>query len=223
VIPVKALRMAGADVDIVSLHGGKIRGVNVTAPSGAIAVDRTVDDVEAREYDALFVPGGFVGPDLLRQSREARDLVRSFDEARKPIATLCHGPWLLVSADLVGGRAVASWPGIRDDVVNAGGIYRDEPVVRDANWLSSRGPHDLAAFVPAMIELFASGTTEASEADVDDVAIVSSPRADAPSPLIVGAARALPGPGAVLRMIAGLAALAAVGMVGMLAMRRAPA
>jgi protease I len=117
-------------------------------------VSRTVDQVSAADYDALFIPGGFINPDFLRQSEKARMLVTAFDVAGKPIATLCHGPWVLVSAGLVRDRRLAAWPGIQDDIRNAGGTWLDEPLVRDGNWISSRSPLDLLQFERGMIELF---------------------------------------------------------------------
>jgi protease I len=208
VVPMKALRAAGADVDVVSLHRGKIRGMNLTAPTRKINVDRTVDDVDPREYDALFIPGGFANPDFLRQSRAARVLVRAFDEAKKPIATLCHGPWLLVSAGLVRGRTLAAWPSLRDDIVNAGGTWRDEPLVRNANWVSSRGPQDLQQLVPAMLELFAQrADTLAVASALDPLAPrESSPQYDRPIGAAMAGARFLPGPTA--RTLAGVALMA---------------
>lgn len=207
-IPKKMLRAAGAKVEVISLHRGRIRGMNLTEPAGTVRVQRSLDDVSAEDYDALLVPGGFIGPDLLRQSRRARELVRAFDAAGKPIATLCHGPWLLVSADLVAGRALASWPGIRDDVVHAGGIWRDQPVVRDGNWVTSRGPQDLQAFVPAMIELF-EGEAARARAGESLATVDSSPQRDDPPALAVTAARLLPGPA--LRTVGTVAAIAAAG------------
>jgi deglycase len=106
------------------------------------------------DYDALLIPGGFVNPDFLRQSERARTFVLAFDVAGKPIATLCHGPWVLVSAGLVRGRRLAAWPGIQDDLRNAGAVWVDEPLVRDGNWVTSRSPLDLLAFERGMVELF---------------------------------------------------------------------
>lgn len=102
-VPVTALKAAGAQVDIVSLHGGTIRGVNLNKPAKRVDVDKTIEEVQASDYDALLIPGGFINPDLLRQSARARDFVRAFDDERKPIATLCHGPWLLASTGLAQG------------------------------------------------------------------------------------------------------------------------
>lgn len=154
--PLKELIRQGARVDIVSLHRGSIRGMNSMDPGVRLRVNRTVDQARAVDYDALLIPGGFVNPDLLRQSEQARTFALAFDVAGKPIATLCHGPWVLVSAGLVRGRRLASWPGIQDDIRNAGGTWVDEPLVRDGNWVSSRSPLDLLAFERGMIELFES-------------------------------------------------------------------
>lgn len=154
-IPTRALRAEGATVEVISLHDGKIRGMNLHLPGRKVRVDRLVQETNPAMYDGLLVPGGFINPDILRQSQDARSFVRTFDTLGKPIATICHGPWLLASAELVQGRQLTSWPGIRDDIVHAGGIWRDEEVVRDGNWVSSRGPQDMRAFVRSMIELFA--------------------------------------------------------------------
>ncbi|EYF05770.1 type 1 glutamine amidotransferase domain-containing protein [Chondromyces apiculatus] len=154
-LPVKALRAKGATVEIVSLRRGRIVGMHLNVPGSRTKVDRTVEKVNAARYDGLFVPGGFIGPDLVRQSEEARDLVRAFDAAGKPIAVICHGPWVLASAEILKGRQLTSWPGIRDDLVHAGAVWRNEAVVVDGNLVSSRGPQDLPAFTRAMVDLFA--------------------------------------------------------------------
>jgi protease I len=159
--PVEALEEHGAEVEIVSLHRGRIRGVNFLYPGKKIRVDRTLGTADAEDYDALLLPGGLISPDTLRQSTEALDFVRAFDRAGKPIAVICHGPWLLVSGGLAVRRNLTSWPGIKDDVRNAGGIWHDEPMVRDRNWVSSRGPQDLKHFNRGMLELFAERVTEA--------------------------------------------------------------
>ncbi|GIG28445.1 DJ-1/PfpI family protein [Cellulomonas marina] len=118
-------------------------------------MDRTVGRADPAGYDGLLVPGGFINPDLLRQSAQARAFVRGFAATGRPLVTLCHGPWVLASAGLLQGRTLTSWPGIRDDVVNAGGTWLDRPVVRDGSLTTSRGPQDLALFVPAMLDAFA--------------------------------------------------------------------
>lgn len=203
-VPVTALRAAGADVDIISLRHGSIRGVNLHEPASRVKVDRLLSDVSADDYDALFIPGGFINPDLLRQSAEARDFVRTFDASGKPIATLCHGPWLLASAGLTQGRRMTSWPGVRDDMVNAGATWVDETVVRDGNWLTSRGPQDMVPFVRALLPFFAGQEQAAQATGTVDV---SSPQRDAPPSLVLDAMKWLPRPS--FRAVALMGALAA--------------
>lgn len=154
--PLKALQRAGAAVEVISLRKGKIQAMNALVPGKKIVVDRLVQDADPELYDALLLPGGHVSPDFLRKSEAALAFVRSFDAAEKPIAVICHGPWLLVSAGLTQGRRLTSWPNIKDDIVNAGGSWEDAAVVRDHNWISSRGPQDLPAFEKAMLEQLAS-------------------------------------------------------------------
>jgi protease I len=209
-VPLKGWRAAGADVDVVSLRPGRVRGMNLTMPTKTVSVDVTVDQARAADYDGLFIPGGFVNPDFLRQSRAARDFARSFDEAKRPIATLCHGPWVLASAGLLPGRRVTSWPGIRDDMVNAGAVWRDDEVVRDGNGVSSRSPADLGAFVPAALELFANGAAVGAAGNgARHGERASSPQRDRPLDVAVKAARVLPGPA--VPALAGLAVGLALG------------
>jgi protease I len=152
--PVKRLKGEGAQVELISLHPGSIRGMNLMVPGKKVSVDTTLREVKAADYDALLLPGGFINPDLLRQSELALEFVRDFERLGLPIAVICHGPWLLVSADLVRGRRLTSWPGIRDDIHNAGGLWVDAPMVRDDTWVSSRGPRDLLEFEKGMVALF---------------------------------------------------------------------
>lgn len=218
-IPMRALRVEGATVEVISLRHGKIRGMNLHDPGGKVRVDRTVEEARPADYDALLLPGGFISPDLLRQSQAAREFVRTFDTLQKPIATLCHGPWVLASAELVQGRQLTSWPGIRDDVVHAGGVWRDEEVVRDGNWVSSRGPQDLRVFVRAMIDLFAEGTRiRIRKAPIAS----SSPPRTSPPFAVLAAAAILPGPSAARRLLRAAATLA-VGGLAVAALRRAAA
>jgi protease I len=160
VVPLRALQMAGAKVDVVSLRRGRIRGVNLHMPASRVGVDKTIGEADPGDYDGLLLPGGFINPDLLRQSAPAREFVRAFAAADKPIATLCHGPWVLASAGLLDGRVLTSWPGIRDDLVNAGATWLDRELVRDGNLITSRGPQDMAAFVPGMLDAFARTSPE---------------------------------------------------------------
>lgn len=192
-VPVAALRAEEADVDIVSLRQGRIRGVNLHEPASRVAVDRTLSEVEVADYDALLIPGGFINPDLLRQSETARRFVREFDASGKPIATLCHGPWLLSSAGLVEGRTMTSWPGIRDDLVNAGATWLDREVVRDRNWLTSRGPQDMVPFLKALVDHFARGES-ARHASTARGRETSSPQRNAPPALVIGAMKWMPRP-----------------------------
>ncbi|MFL5812204.1 MAG: type 1 glutamine amidotransferase domain-containing protein [Bdellovibrionia bacterium] len=192
-VPVNALRMAGADVTVVSLRSGRIRGVNLHEPAHKIRADLTVDQANEADYDALFVPGGFINPDLLRQSAQVRGFVSDFERSKKPIATLCHGPWVLASAGLSSGRTLTSWPGTRDDMVNAGATWLDQAVVRDGNWVTSRGPQDFADFVPAMIDLF-TRSTFAPENLGDNERAVSSPQRDEPPSVVLSAFKWMPRP-----------------------------
>src|SRR3954451_15901417 len=204
-VPMHALRLAGAKVDIISLRHGRIRGVNLHEPASRVGVDKTVEEADPNAYDALLLPGGFINPDLLRQSQRAREFVRAFDDAGKPIASLCHGPWVLASAGLLQGRTLTSWPGIRDDLVNAGATWLDQALVRDGNLVTSRGPQDLAAFVPGMIDAFA----ETSRAPATSAPRRESDRQrEAPVGWSMAALRWSPKPSAVAVVSIGFAAAA---------------
>lgn len=210
IVPVTALRAAGADITVVSLRHGRIRGVNLHEPARKVRVDLTVDEVDAADFDGLFIPGGFINPDLLRQSESARKFVSDFERSRKPIVTLCHGPWVLASAGLLKGRTIASWPGIRDDMVNAGGTWLDQAVVRDSNWLTSRGPQDFTQFIPAVLEFFADPAVSATPSQSERPQ--SSPQRTRAPELMTGAMKWLPRPslrGFVVGL--GIAALAMTG------------
>ena len=202
-LPVAALRAARAEVEIVSLRPGRIRGVDQLEPRLRVAVGRTVQQAEVDAYDALLVPGGSVSGDLLRQSEAAREFVRRFDAAGKPIAALCHGPWVLASAELTAGRRLTSWPGIQQQLVDTGATWLDEPLVRDGNVLTGRGRGDLGRFVEAMLEHFAVGVPGAAAVQpspVDEVARGGSPRE-----IALGVAQWLPRP--TLRVAALIGAL----------------
>jgi protease I len=203
VIPMRALQLAGAKVDIISLRKGRIRGVNLHMPATRVGVDKLVTEADPDVYDGLLLPGGFINPDFLRQSAAARDFVRAFDHSGKPIVTLCHGPWVLASAGLLTGRTLTSWPGIRDDLVNAGATWLDSEVVRDRNLVTSRGPQDLRAFVPAMLDIFAEPTSQQQTAPDHDG---SDPALEKPLGWAMAALRWSPKPSATA--LAGLAAAA---------------
>jgi protease I len=206
VVPMKALQAAGAKVDVISLRHGNIRGVNLHEPASRVHVDKTIAEAHVDLYDGLLLPGGFINPDLLRQSAEARAFVRAFDEAGKPIATLCHGPWVLASAGLLQGRILTSWPGVRDDLVNAGATWLDQPFVRDGNLATSRGPQDLIPFVQGCLDLFAEHApiSRTGQQRVPS----SAPQANEPPKIVLGAMKWLPKPS--VRTAVGLGAIAAV-------------
>jgi protease I len=159
---VAALEGSGAAVTLVSLRRGRIRGMHMHQPGDLVRVDRTIADAQVADHDGLFIPGGYISPDILRQSARARDFVQQFDIAGKPIAVLSQAPLVLVSAGLAARRTLTSWPGVRDDVVNAGATWLNQDVVRDAHVLSSRCTQDMAAFVDALIPFFAAEDTAAT-------------------------------------------------------------
>jgi len=155
--PVEALKAAGATVEIVSLKAGEIQGMEHDKKGRMAPVDRVLGDANAADYDALVLPGGVANPDALRVVDEAVDFVRSFAEAKKPIAAICHGPWTLINAEAVEGRKMTSWPSLQADLRNAGAEWVDEEVVVDHGLVTSRKPDDLPAFCAKMIEEFAEG------------------------------------------------------------------
>src|SRR5437868_2656852 len=152
--PKKALEAAGAKAVVISQKPGKIQAMRHDEKSIQVDVDLTFDQVQASEFDAVQIPGGALNADTLRMVPEAQDFVREMDRSGKPIAVICHGPWLLVSAGLVRGRKMTSYYTIQDDIRNAGGQWQDSEFVRDKNWVSSRQPSDLPAFNREMIRLF---------------------------------------------------------------------
>jgi protease I len=158
--PRKALEDAGAKTEIVSIHDGKIKGFDHFDPANEIKVDRTVEEVSAGDYDALLVPGGVGNPDQLRGDENAVAFVRAFYDSGKPMAVICHGPWVLVEAGIVRGRKLTSWPTLQTDIRNAGGEWVDQEVVTDGGLVTSRKPDDIPAFNKKMLEEFAEGTHE---------------------------------------------------------------
>lgn len=148
--PRRILRERGAEVTLASLEEGEIEGDN----GARVEVDCTVGEVEAGDYDALVLPGGTKNPDKLRMDAKVVATIRAFAEAGKPVAAICHGPWLLIEADIVRGRRVTSWPSIRTDLRNAGGEVVDEAAVTDGNIVTSRNPDDIPAFTEALIALY---------------------------------------------------------------------
>jgi len=156
--PKEAVEQAGARTELISVEGGEIQAMNHDLePAGKISVDRTVDSVSPDDYDGLILPGGTINPDKLRISDAAVKFVQDFFRAGKPVGAICHGPALLVEADLVRGRTLTSYPSIRTDIRNAGGEVVDEEVVVDEGLVTSRNPDDLPAFCSKIVEEFAEG------------------------------------------------------------------
>lgn len=162
--PLKALIEADATVHLVSLERGEIQGVHHDQKGDTFAVDKTVDEVSAADYDGLVLPGGVFNPDALRMNETAVDFVRDFFKQHKPVAAICHGPWVLVEAGVVEGRRVTSWPSVRTDLINAGANWVDEECVCDEGLVTSRNPDDLPAFCDKMLEEFAEGKHAAQTA-----------------------------------------------------------
>jgi protease I len=155
--PREALRKAGANAEIVSPGKGTVRGWNHTEWGDEFDVDRRLDEAKAEDYDALMLPGGVMNPDHLRMNDRAMKFVKSFVDAGKPIAAICHAPWLLAEADAVRGRKVTSWPSLQTDLRNAGANWVDEEVVVDNGLVTSRNPDDIPAFNRKMVEEIAEG------------------------------------------------------------------
>lgn len=149
--PKRLLEEAGAEVSIASLKPGEIRGWDEKDWGESVAVDLTIGEIDAEDYDALLLPGGQMNPDVLRTEHKVIDVVREFDAAEKPIAAICHAPWLLAEAQVIEGRTVTGWPSIRTDLANAGAAVVDEEVVVDGNLITSRKPGDIPAFTEALM------------------------------------------------------------------------
>ncbi|MFL5615425.1 MAG: type 1 glutamine amidotransferase domain-containing protein [Gemmatimonadaceae bacterium] len=158
--PKKALDSAGAQTVVVSPKSGKIKGWQHDHWGDEIPVDLALDNARADTFDALLLPGGVMNPDHLRMNKKAVQFVKSFFLAGKPVAAICHGPWLLVEADVVRGRTVTSWPSLQTDLRNAGADWVDREVATDEGLVTSRKPDDIPAFSKKMIEEFAEGMHE---------------------------------------------------------------
>jgi protease I len=159
--PRQALDDAGATTVVVSLEAGTIKSWEHDDWGEEIDVDLTLDDARADDFDALMLPGGVMNPDRLRMNREAVQFVKQFAQTGKPIAAICHGPWMLVEAGAVKGRTVTSWPSLQTDIRNAGGDWVDREVATDEGLVTSRKPDDIPAFNKKMIEEFAEGVHQA--------------------------------------------------------------
>ncbi len=155
--PKEAIENAGGKTVIVSLEHGEIEANQHRKHGMKIAVDKTLDEVKADDFDALLIPGGLFNPDTLRQSQKALDFTSKFFAQAKPVFSICHGPQVLISANLVNGRKVTGFKAIQQDLKNAGGIVSDEPVVVDEGLVTSRNPDDLGAFNDKIVEEICEG------------------------------------------------------------------
>jgi protease I len=153
--PIEVLTSAGAQISIVSVNSGHIQGLQQMTKTVRVPVDWTLDEINVEKIDAIHLPGGALNADALRVVPKVQALLQTMQETGKPIAAICHAPWLLISAGLVRGRSLTSYHTIRDDIRNAGGNWINQDVVVDGNWVTSRQPSDLSAFNRAMVELFA--------------------------------------------------------------------
>lgn len=161
--PLDALRAAGATVDVVSPKDGTIQGMQHHDKGDKIKVDRKLGTAKPEEYDALVLPGGVANPDALRIDEEAVRFVQHFVDSGKPIAAICHGPWILIETGCVTGKKMTSWPSLRSDLMNAGAEWIDDKVVRDGTLLTSRKPDDLPAFCKEIIDMIAEDHRMAAE------------------------------------------------------------
>ncbi len=155
--PWNAVRQAGGQPELVSIKSGQIQAVNGMDKADTFPIDKTVDQARAADYDGLVLPGGVANPDRLRMDERAVRFVRDFFEAGKPVAAICHGPWMLVEANVVRGRTLTSYPSLKTDIRNAGGNWVDQEVVTDRGLVTSRGPKDLPAFCRKLVEEFREG------------------------------------------------------------------
>jgi protease I len=166
--PREILQQRGAKVTVASLKRDPIQSTVHDDPGKTIRPDLVIEEAQAEDFDALILPGGVRNPDQLRGHAEVIELIRSFDTQDKPIAAICHGPWLLVEADLLRGKTATSWPSIRTDLRNAGANVVDQPAVTDGNVVTSRNPDDVPAFTEALIALLeqspADGASKRDEA-----------------------------------------------------------
>jgi protease I len=155
--PWQAVEEAGGKPELLSIDAGEIQGFNHYDKADTFAVDKKVSDARVDDYDGLVLPGGVGNPDTLRADDDVVEFVKAFFEAGKPVAAICHGPWLLVEADVVRGRKLTSFPSIKTDIRNAGGNWVDEEVVVDSGLITSRKPDDLPAFNAQLVEELCEG------------------------------------------------------------------
>jgi protease I len=182
--PRRALDGAGAVTHLIAPNEGSIQAMNHDEKGARLPVDRVLADARASEYDALLLPGGVANPDRLRLDERAVQFVREFMLSEKPVAAICHAPWMLVEANAVAGRTLTSWPSLKTDIRNAGGDWVDEPVRVDDQLITSRKPEDLPQFCEAIVREFAA---DIANLFVDEVLAQSFPASDPPpGPTAIG-------------------------------------
>jgi len=162
--PRKALDAAGAETKIVSPKNDQVRGWKHTQWGDHLPVDTALDNTRPENFDALLLPGGVMNPDKLRMEPKAVNFVKAFFDAGKPVAAICHGPWMIIEAGAARGKRIASWPSVRTDLRNAGAEWVDQEAVTDGNLVSARKPDDIPAFNRAMLELFGGARGQAKHA-----------------------------------------------------------
>ena len=155
--PWNDIKEAGAKVELISIDTKQIQGMDHAEKGNKFPVDKSISEAKASDYDGLVLPGGVANPDRLRVEKEAIEFVRDFFKQSKPVAAICHGPWMLVEADVLKGRTVTSWPSLKTDILNSGGTWVDEEVHVDNGLVTSRKPDDLDAFCAKAIEEFSEG------------------------------------------------------------------
>lgn len=160
--PRQALDQEGATTRVVSQKSGTIKGWNHTDWGQTVAVDETLDSVDAADYDALLLPGGVMNPDKLRMDPKAVAFVKAFFDAKKPVGAICHGPWSVIEAGAAEGRTMTSWPSLKTDLENAGAKWVDKEVVVDQRLVTSRNPKDIPAFNREILKLFGASRSRAA-------------------------------------------------------------
>ena len=163
--PREALEKSGAKCSIIAPKAGKVQGFKHHDKADQLDVDLELGKANAADFDAVLLPGGVINGDALRIEEKAQQFVREIDRAGKPVMVICHGGWLLVSSGLVKGHTMTSWPTLRDDIQNAGGVWQDREVIRDGNWISSRKPDDLPAFNRECVSLVRESGRRADSRD----------------------------------------------------------
>jgi protease I len=182
--PRRALDAAGAITHLIAPKGDSIQAMNHDEKGAHLPVDRLLSQVRASDYDALLLPGGVANPDRLRTDASAVQFVREFMLSDRPVAAICHGPWMLVEAGAVGGRTLTSWPSLATDILNAGGAWVDEAVRIDDKLITSRKPEDLPRFCAAIVKEF---SRHIDDAKADSLGEQSFPASDPPpGPTAIG-------------------------------------